>query len=190
MHKRVSILIFFSAIVLLSSLLGCMSPQYQHLKKGDNYSDKGKWNEAIVEYTKAIEIAPDLIKAYNNRAVAYTEKGDYDKAIIDCNKVIQMDPQSTIPYYNRSIAFLYKKEYQKALEDCDIILMLGLNSPWIYYHKAMAYIGLATETGDNNYYKDAHASLILARQISENAEFNKMIDQKINSIIDKAYPPK
>ena len=190
MHKRSKALVLLISIAILISSVACMSPQYQHLKRGDNYSDKGNWNEAIAEYTKAIEIAPDLVKAYNNRSVAYTEKGDYIKAIVDCNRVIEMDPQSTIPYYNRSIAYLYNKDYQKALDDCDKILMMGLTSAWVYYHRAMAYIGLATDTGDKNYYKDAHASLILARQISTNAEFNKMIDQKLDTVANQMYPQK
>ena len=161
-------------ISLVLSALSCMSPQYEHLKKGNDYSEKEKWNEAIIEYSKAIELAPDLAEAYNNRATAYTEKGEYDKAIADCTKVIEMDPQSIIPYYNRSIAYLYKGEYEKTIADCTKILDSGLNSPWVYYHRGMAYFKMRV-------YAAAIADFKMANNISTNATFNQMVDQKIQA---------
>jgi tetratricopeptide (TPR) repeat protein len=162
-------------IVLLIIISSCMSPEYEHLKNGDNYSDQQKWVEAIAEYTKAIEVAPKLAEAYNNRASAYTEKGDYEKAIADCTKVIAMDPESVVAYYNRSIAYLYNRQYEKAVNDCEKILELGLNSPWVYYHRGMAYIGMGE-------YRGALSSFIQAKKISTSPEFTQMIDQQINSI--------
>lgn len=159
-------------ITLFLSIAACMDPEYAHLKKGDDYSEKEKWSEAIIEYTKAIELSPNMIKAYNNRATAYTEKGEYDKAIADCTKAIEMDPKSTIPYYNRSIAYLYNREYNKAISDCEKIIELGLNSSWVYYHRGMGYFGL----GD---YRSAIADFTMAKRISTSTQFTQMADQKI-----------
>jgi len=170
-HKLVFALLF-GLVLLISS---CRSPEYQHLKNGDDYADQGKWNEAVAEYTKAIEIAPKLAEAYNNRASAYTENGDYAKAIADCNKVIEMDPESVVAYYNRSIAYLYNRQYENALNDCDKILEMGLNSPWVYYHRGMAYIGMGE-------YNGALSSFIQAKKISTDPQFNQMIDKQMNSV--------
>jgi tetratricopeptide (TPR) repeat protein len=168
-------LLLISLIGLLIIFPSCMSPEYQHLKNGDNYSDQQKWAEAITEYTKAIEIAPKLAEAYNNRASAYTEKGDYEKAIADCTKVIEMDPESVVAYYNRSIAYLYNRQYEKAVFDSEKILELGLNSPWVYYHRGMAFLGMGE-------YQGALSSFIQAKKISSSPEFIQMIDQQVNSI--------
>jgi tetratricopeptide (TPR) repeat protein len=159
-------------VALLISVVACMDPEYYHLKKGDEYSEKKKWSEAIVEYTKSIEISPKLIQAYSNRATAYTENGQYEKAIADCTKAIEMDPKSVIPYYNRSIAYLYNREYNKAILDCEKIIELGLNSAWVYYHRGMGYYGL----GD---YSAAINNFVNAKKISSSTEFIQMVDQKI-----------
>lgn len=174
MKSKVTIILIITLALLA---LACMSPQYEHLKKGDDYSENGKWNEAIIEYTKAIELAPSLIEAYNNRATAYIEKGEYDKAIDDCTKAIEIDPQSTIPYYNRSIVYLHKGQYEKAIDDCDKIIEMGLNSPWVYYHRGMAYFEMG-------FYKAAIGDFTRARNISTTSSFLQMIDQRIKNAED------
>ena len=181
MKNRIKVILIISLALLT---LACINPHYEHLRKGDSYADRGKLNEAIAEYTKAIELKPNFVEAYNNRASVYTEMGEYDKAITDCTKAIELDPQSTIPYYNRSIAYLYNGEYEKAVADCDKILELGLNSPWVHYHRGMAHL----EMGN---YKLAIDDFTMANNISTDSTFNKMVEQKIKaaeSMMDKPKP--
>jgi tetratricopeptide (TPR) repeat protein len=172
---KITIVLLTILISLVITVSACMSPEYQHLKNGDDFSDQGKWNEAIAEYTKAIEIAPKLAEAHNNRATAYTEKGDYDKAIADCNTVIEMDPESVIAYYNRSIAYLYNRQYTKAISDCDKMIQMGLNSPWVYYHRGMAYLSM-------NDYRSALSDFNQAKTLSTSPQFIQLAEQQINSI--------
>ena len=174
-------------IILLISLtlltLACINPHFDHLRKGDSYADKGNWNEAIAEYTKAIELKPDFVEAYNNRASVYTDMGEYDKALADCTKAIELDPLSTIPYYNRSIVYLYKGEYEKTIADCDKILELGLNSPWVHYHRGMANF----EMGN---YESAIVDFTTAKSISTDSTFNQMVEQKIKAAENLMSTPK
>jgi len=172
MKNSTKLIIVFISLALLT--VACINPHYEHLRKGDLYSDEAKWNEAIIEYNEAINLKPDFIEAYNNRATAYTATGEYDNAIADCTKAIELDPESTIPYYNRSIAYLYKGEYEKAIADCDKILAFGLNSPWVHYHRGMAHF----EMGD---YMSAITDFENAKNISTDSTFNQMIDQKIKA---------
>ena len=39
--------------------------------------EKGKIEEAIEHYNKAIRLTPDYVEAYNNRGIAYTKLGRY-----------------------------------------------------------------------------------------------------------------
>lgn len=65
----------------------------QHFIQGNAYLDQEQWDEAIAEYTKAIELNPEFADAYANRAVAYNEKGDYyELAILDCEKAVELEP--------------------------------------------------------------------------------------------------
>lgn len=43
----------------------------EHFKRGNTYSEKGRFDRAISEYTKAIEIDPKNSWAYNSLAYVY-----------------------------------------------------------------------------------------------------------------------
>ena len=48
---------------------------------------KGNYDQAVSDYTKAIELNPDCVLFYEGRALAYYEKKEYDKAWDDVHKV-------------------------------------------------------------------------------------------------------
>ena len=48
----------------------------------------GRYEEALEDYNKALEIDPSLANAYVNRGSAYSHLGQYKKAIADYEKII------------------------------------------------------------------------------------------------------
>ena len=69
--------------------LACANPALEHLEQGDTYYQHEQWDEAIAEYSKAIELEPTielnskLAETYANRAGEYNQTEDYDKAFAD-----------------------------------------------------------------------------------------------------------
>ncbi|KYN27305.1 Mitochondrial import receptor subunit TOM70, partial [Trachymyrmex cornetzi] len=58
----------------------------------------GKYNEAIAEYTKAIDICPkenkdELATFYQNRAAAYEQLKKYSSVKADCTKALELNPE-------------------------------------------------------------------------------------------------
>ncbi|MES0385800.1 MAG: tetratricopeptide repeat protein [Hyphomicrobium sp.] len=51
-----------------------------HLDHGRACLDKGKYDDAIADYDKAIALDPNDATAYTNRGVAFGRKGEYDRA--------------------------------------------------------------------------------------------------------------
>ena len=49
--------------------------------------EQGVLHQDISDHTKALEINPNLVEAYINRAVDYYQAKEYDKAWIDVHKV-------------------------------------------------------------------------------------------------------
>jgi len=92
-------------------------PELAHTNQGTTYSKKGKYNEAIKEYDKAIAINPNCTLAYYNRSVAYTKTRQYDKAINDCNKVLQLDPRHANSYYTRGVSYWHLGSKNQAVKD-------------------------------------------------------------------------
>ena len=57
--------------------------------------------KAIADFTKALELDPDLVAAYNFRGKAYSDQRKFDEAIADFTKAIELDAEYAIAYYNR-----------------------------------------------------------------------------------------
>ncbi|MCK4331426.1 MAG: tetratricopeptide repeat protein, partial [Dehalococcoidia bacterium] len=87
---------FGTVLVICTTLLvlACANPALEHLEQGDTYYEYKQWDEAIIEYNKAIELEPTielnakLAQTYANRAEAYNQTEDYDKAFADLDKAI------------------------------------------------------------------------------------------------------
>jgi tetratricopeptide (TPR) repeat protein len=99
-----------------------------HLYLGNAHYRDGDYDQAIVEYNKALRIDPDFVEAYNNRGRARRSKGDYDEAIADYNRAIQIKPDYADAYTNRGSAYYYKKNYEHARADWEWALQLNPNS--------------------------------------------------------------
>jgi len=71
-----------------------------------------------IEYcTKAIELNPNYVHAYNYRGTAYDDKCEYDLAIADYNRAIEIDPNFAFPYLNRGITYYNKGEYDREIDE-------------------------------------------------------------------------
>jgi tetratricopeptide (TPR) repeat protein len=115
--------------VIFISVVNC----YGAKGKAEEFFEQGKKDSlaenadsAISNYNKAIEINPQLVKAYNNRGIAYTWKKQYDLAIADFNKAIELDPNNGKAYNNRAIVYSYQGETDKARQDLHKAQSLGI----------------------------------------------------------------
>jgi tetratricopeptide (TPR) repeat protein len=75
-----------------------------YMEDGNAMYAKGDFDGAIADYTKAIELNPNNVDAYNNRGATKTTKDDLDRAIADYSKCIQLKPDDAKAYYNRGLA--------------------------------------------------------------------------------------
>jgi tetratricopeptide (TPR) repeat protein len=74
---------------------------------------------AIEEYTKAIQLQPDYVLAYKNRASAHIVLGQSTLAIESYDSIIQLEPDNACAYHSRGNligGFAAIKDYDKALE--------------------------------------------------------------------------
>ncbi len=88
-----------------------------YTNRGTAYLRKGRYNEAIGEYTKALKMNPSYAIAYCNRGMAHAKNGHYEKAVADYNKALNIDPKHSTTYYNRGIAHLRLGESKEAIKD-------------------------------------------------------------------------
>jgi len=90
-----------------------------YLQQGSNFIEQGRYDEAIEQYTRAIELNPNLPHAYNNRAYVYLIKRQYDLAIAECNRAIELDSSFAMAYINRALAYKGQGKKEEALADLE-----------------------------------------------------------------------
>jgi tetratricopeptide (TPR) repeat protein len=124
---------------LLSTIFtACMSAE-GHLEKGNAYFDSGQLEEAITEYSQAIEIDPEYALAYHHRGMAYVKEGQLELAIADYDKAIDLDIEGAQVYYDRGIAYAKKEQWDLAIADYNEAISLGMENAQVYYNRGVAY---------------------------------------------------
>jgi hypothetical protein len=76
----------------------------QHNILGRQLTKTGRYQEAIVELTEAIRIAPDFALAFNARGFALVMLHDWTRAIADLDQAIRLNPSYGDAYHIRAIA--------------------------------------------------------------------------------------
>lgn len=77
----------------------------------------GEYDEAIADYSKAIELNSKESTIFLSRGIAYYNKKSFNQAISDFDKVIELAPDESMAYYNRGSALEKIGNFEKALAD-------------------------------------------------------------------------
>ena len=96
-----------------------------HLKRGSTFYDEDKYDEAILEFGKAIAKDRKLIPAYHYRSDAYHAKGDLDLAIADYTTIIKMSG-IYIHHAIRGQLYMDKGDYDRAIADFTAVFETNL----------------------------------------------------------------
>ncbi|HXZ68712.1 MAG TPA: tetratricopeptide repeat protein, partial [Alphaproteobacteria bacterium] len=68
--------------------------------RGNQYSDEGRYDEAIAAYTAAIKLNANFAPSFHNRAFAFYKLGKLDQAIADEDQALALDPNYPDAYLN------------------------------------------------------------------------------------------
>ena len=112
----------------------------------------GDFDSAIKEYSKVVELRPDLAEAYNNLGVAQKRKGELNKAAESFNKALERRPDFTPALSNRGWIFAEQNKWAEARQDFERALKL---SP----HDDGALYGLSQSLRETRDYAGAQKAL-------------------------------
>lgn len=87
--------------------------------RGNRYSRNGAYDQAMADYTKAIELDGDFAEAYFNRGVSHYELGLFQESIDDLTRAIDLSPTDDNYYGRRSLAYLFNDQPDLAEADQD-----------------------------------------------------------------------
>lgn len=122
-------------------------------ERGDEYVRSSKYELAIQNYNKAIEINPNDAEFYRDRGIAYVNMGkdlvmiqDYDRsftnyklAIQDFNKSIELNPNDALTWAGLGTACSVLGQDDRAIIDFNRALKLDSKNSDVYFKRATIY---------------------------------------------------
>ena len=103
------------------------------------YWKKNDFDNAITDYTNAIELDPEYADAYNHRGISHFSNGDIDNAISDYTKAIELDQEFTEAYKDRATAYFGNGDFDKAITDYTKAIQLDPDDTNIYNYRGLAH---------------------------------------------------
>lgn len=113
-----------------------------YYNRGNALRDRQEYEQAIEEYTRAIEINPDFVNAYYNRGLTYSDLERYQRAIADYTKAVELNPEYLDAYNNRGILYANLQDYDKAIADYMTVIELDPDYVLVYNNLGVAYDSL------------------------------------------------
>jgi tetratricopeptide (TPR) repeat protein len=107
--------------------------------RGERRYFRGRYDDAIADFTQAIRLQKDLAAAYRNRGLALSAKNDFDTAIADCTEAIRLNGDDPSAYLNRGWAYCSKAQFEKALADHTKAIQLDPKNAVAYNNRGLIY---------------------------------------------------
>jgi tetratricopeptide (TPR) repeat protein/predicted Ser/Thr protein kinase len=98
----------------------------------------GKYPEAVEDYTRALELAPDG-DIYQHRGWAYFFSDAWKLALRDFSKAIELDPAAGDAYSGRGLARVMLGDYRGAVADAEAALLRKPKTPEMMHNIACIF---------------------------------------------------
>jgi tetratricopeptide (TPR) repeat protein len=86
-------------------------------RRGQIKASGGRSDDALADFSTAIQLDPQLWRAIHNRGVLMAQAGQFDKAFDDFNRTTELNPQFAKAYSNRAALFVVAGQMEPALAD-------------------------------------------------------------------------
>lgn len=134
------------AFILISFLLMAGAVYGQNAKKyfktGIEFVESGNHQDAIAQFTKALEINPEYTDAYLARAESYLAEKQLDKALEDCDRAKVFAPRDEQIFLLSGSIHLEMESYELALNDLNYATSVSKRSFEPYPLKAKSLLAM------------------------------------------------
>jgi tetratricopeptide (TPR) repeat protein/GTPase SAR1 family protein len=168
--------------------------------RGLIFAEFNEDEQAIRNYTRAIELRSKEASVYRDRGKVYARRKEHQQALADYTCAIDLDPKNAWTYRWRGQTYRLLERYEEALADFNRAIALEANNAWTYrwrgvtyrllerYEKALADFNRAIALEANNiwaYRWRGQTYRLLERYEEALADFNRAIDLEAND--DETY---
>jgi len=82
---------------------------------GEAEYKRKEYDQAIGDFTKAIQHYPKYLGAYDYRAWCYIARAEYDKALADSNEALRLQPRDATAHANRGYVYNAQGDFDRAI---------------------------------------------------------------------------
>jgi len=147
----------------------------ERFNEGLSLDDQGKYQEAILAYSKALEQNPHMIGAWIDKGLDLERLGRHDEAIKSYDAALQINTKHEGAWYSKGVSLLNLGKNSDALTAFSNAIELNSNDFNAWYGKGMALAGL----GRNDEAVDAYREVVKRDSGNVNA-WNSMGDDLID----------
>ena len=114
---------------------------YAYVKRGETHMKERNYKNAIVDFTKALELRLGYADAYSGRGWArfHMQTGNYENALADFTKAIELNPYDIHAYSGRGKTHSTKGDYENAIADFTKFIELKPDYAAAYVERGEAY---------------------------------------------------
>jgi tetratricopeptide (TPR) repeat protein len=178
-------------IFLLASTASFAQSAKKHLKTGEDFILAGNYKDAVEQLSRALELEPDMNKAYLARAEAYEHMGMIREAAGDYDRASTFLEKKPDVFYNAGRLYFTLEEYEKSLDRLDKAIAIKRNyvEPYLEKTKVLLAMGryeealkvsdlaLTLKESSENYYYHGMVQMKLGNLESAESDFNKAVTE-------------
>jgi len=135
--------------------------------EGITNTENKNYEQAVENFSKAIELNYNLASAYSNRCLVYLQWGKYEQAIADCHQAIKLNPENLEANLNLGLAYYEIGNYQQAITEYTQVLNQKDNDFRALYNRGLANFEL------NNYQEAITDYNLILANTQPDANFNQ-----------------
>lgn len=143
MHR---LLLPFLAICLsLSPFLGCESDEARlasHLERGDAYAEEEAYEEAVIEFRNALQLAPNDGEIHFKLSQSFLKLGAVKEGFWELRETVRLDPSNHEAMIQFASLSILAGELEEALQRADEVIAQDDTNMQAYVVKAQAHEGL------------------------------------------------
>jgi len=111
-----------------------------HTGLGNVHFKKGRLDDAIVEYKRALAIDPNYSEAHYNLGITYANNSMLDEAISEFKKALIINPNFTEAHFNLGVTYKKKDMLDEAISEYKKALNINPNLARAHNNLGLAYI--------------------------------------------------
>jgi serine/threonine protein kinase/Tfp pilus assembly protein PilF len=110
--------------------------------RGQSHNALGEWDQALVDFSKAIDVDPKRWESWSERGFAQLGLRQWDKSIRDYTEAIKLAPDAQTNWHHRRLAYAELGQWDNVITDCSELLKRYPNDSAAYHFRAVAHVKL------------------------------------------------